>query len=117
MKDNLKSSQLLENDILILKAIRCTGGATRSELVVRCDLPQTTVYDALVRLERKGFVERYTEPRTLPGRPKIFYLLTVSAIRLILQQQEGHSIFKLKLFQDECSPIQQYSRDLTTNCI
>lgn len=70
IKGSQKSPQLLDNDRLILEALRCTGGATRYELVVRCDLPQTTVYDALARLERKGFVERFTEPRTLPGRLK-----------------------------------------------
>lgn len=83
-KEIQKAPQLLVNDRLILEALRCTGGATRSELVERCDLPQTTVYDTLIRLERKGFVERYTEPRTIPGRPKIFFLLTVSAIRVFL---------------------------------
>lgn len=75
-----KSAQLLENDLRVLEALRCTGSATRSELIVRCDLPRTTVYDSLVRLEHKGFVERYREPRTIPGRPKIFFILSVSAL-------------------------------------
>ena len=69
---------LLETDLRILEALRCTGSVTRSELVKLCQLPRTTVYDSLVRLYLRGFVERYIEERKKRGRPKVFYLLTVS---------------------------------------
>lgn len=92
-KETRKSPQLLENDLLVLEALRCTGSTTRSELIVRCDLPQTTIYDSLVRLERKGFVERYTEPRTIPGRPKIFFLLSVSAICFFYNNKRRNRLY------------------------
>ncbi|MFX0199365.1 MAG: helix-turn-helix domain-containing protein [Candidatus Hodarchaeota archaeon] len=106
-KETCKSPQLLKNDLLVLEVLRCTGSATRSELIVRCDLPRTTVYDSLVRLKRKGFVERYTEPCTIPGHPKIFFLLSVAAICFFLQQQEKkQTLFKMNIIQDDFNQIE-----------
>lgn len=67
---------LRENDQVVLDALKGVSHATRSDLVKLCDLPRTTIYDALVRLERHGAVEHYFEERTTRGRPKTLFRVT-----------------------------------------
>ena len=90
-----ENHSLLENDLRVLEALRCTGSATRSELVQRCQLPRTTVYDALVRLETKGLVVRYFEPRKTRGRPRTFFMLTMSSIHMKKIRHETNYSFKV----------------------
>ncbi|MFQ6126934.1 MAG: helix-turn-helix domain-containing protein [Candidatus Heimdallarchaeota archaeon] len=74
--DQREFSDLLPNDSIVLNTLRRVSRATRSDLVKLCDLPRTTIYDALIRLKRLGAVERYPEERTKRGRPKIFYRIS-----------------------------------------
>jgi uncharacterized membrane protein len=79
MSDNLKPTiptHLRKNDRNVLETLLQVSDITRSELVKLCDLPRTTIYDSLVRLERLGIVERYFEERTTRGRPKTYYRCT-----------------------------------------
>ena len=74
---DLQVSPLIrENDRIVLEALRRVAHATRSQLVRLCGLPRTTIYDALVRLERVGAVDRYFEARKKRGRPKTLYRIT-----------------------------------------
>ena len=67
---------LRENDRVVLDALIGVHHATRSNLVQLCELPRTTIYDALVRLERLGIVEHYFEERKTRGRPKTLFRAT-----------------------------------------
>ena len=49
---------LTKNDWAVFEALHLTGGATRDEIAMRCDLPRGMVYHALTRLERLGLVVR-----------------------------------------------------------
>ncbi len=69
----LSTPQLLKTDKIVLDALKYLHSATRSDLVKSCQLPLTTIYDALIRLQRIGAVERYFEDRKIRGRPKTFY--------------------------------------------
>jgi len=71
--DPLELSDLSKNDQIVFNVLKCVGWATRSDLVKLCDLPRTTIYDALVRLERREVVERFYENRTTRGRPKTYF--------------------------------------------
>ncbi|MFQ5818852.1 MAG: helix-turn-helix transcriptional regulator [Candidatus Heimdallarchaeota archaeon] len=71
--DQMEFSDLRATDRIVLKALRRVRSATRSDLVKLCHLPRTTIYDAIIRLERLGTVERYPEERTKRGRRKILY--------------------------------------------
>ncbi len=44
---------------------------TRPEIVEKFDLPRSTVYDMLVRLEGRGLIERHRFHRHEKGRPRI----------------------------------------------
>ncbi|MFQ5818405.1 MAG: hypothetical protein ACE5I5_00205 [Candidatus Heimdallarchaeota archaeon] len=69
----ISTFQLLRTDKIVLDSLKHLYSATRSDLVKRCHLPSTTIYDALIRLQRIGAVERYFEDRKTRGRPKTFY--------------------------------------------
>lgn len=69
----LSTPRLLKTDKIVLNALKYFHSATRSDLVKSCQLPTTTIYDALIRLQRIGAVERYFEDRKTRGRPKTFY--------------------------------------------
>jgi len=69
-------TSLRDNDRIVFDALLKVNDVTRSELVKLCKLPRTTIYDALVRLERIGVVERFFEKRSTRGRPKTFYRCT-----------------------------------------
>ncbi|MFW9997811.1 MAG: helix-turn-helix domain-containing protein [Candidatus Odinarchaeota archaeon] len=47
---------------------------TRSELVKESDIPWTTVYDILFKLEMKGKVRRYSK-KSEKGRPSVYWKL------------------------------------------
>ena len=64
---------LLKNDKIVLEALVRLGSTDRGHLTQICALPRTTVYDALMRLERIGIVEKYLEERVKRGRPKTLY--------------------------------------------
>ena len=71
--DELDFSDLLNNDKIVLEALIRLGSTDRGHLTQICALPRTTVYDALMRLERIGIVEKYLEERVKRGRPKTLY--------------------------------------------
>lgn len=62
-----------ENDQKIYQALENNGYLLRRELVWVLKIPRTTVYDALMRLERAGKVEGFNEKRTTRGRPRRFW--------------------------------------------
>ncbi len=66
----ISDSQLLGTDKIVLDSLKNLYSATRSDLVKRCQLPSTTIYDALIRLQRIGAVERYFEDRKTPWASK-----------------------------------------------
>ena len=69
-------TSLRDNDRIVFDTLMQANDVTRSELVKLCRLPRTTIYDALVRLERLGVVEHFFEKRSTRGRPKTFYRCT-----------------------------------------
>jgi uncharacterized membrane protein len=71
--DDLDFSDLLRSDKIVLEALMRLGSTDRDNLTQICALPRTTVYDALMRLERIGIVEKYLEERLKRGRPKTLY--------------------------------------------
>ncbi|MFX0202431.1 MAG: hypothetical protein ACFFCW_40515 [Candidatus Hodarchaeota archaeon] len=73
LKAQVSTPQLLTTDKVVLDALKYLHSATRNDLVKSCQLPPTTIYDALIRLQRIGAVERYFEDRKTRGRPKTFY--------------------------------------------
>lgn len=50
-------------------------GIDRNGLAKITRLPRSTIYDALVRLIRKGLAKKFPEKRKVRGRPKEFFRL------------------------------------------
>ena len=95
-------TSLRDNDRIVFDALLQVNDVTRSELVKLCSLPRTTIYDALVRLERLGVVERFFEKRSTRGRPKTFYRCT----QVYPTQQNGERLRK-NIFLE--NPVGDYS--------
>ena len=64
-------------DIVVFKTLREHNRLTRSELKEITRIPRSTLYDSLSRLILKGLVRKYPEKRATPGRPKVYYEITV----------------------------------------
>lgn len=64
--------RLLENDIKVFRALMAyyPNGATRTMIAEETDLPRSTVYDAVIRLERMEMVCSVPVGDNTPGRPK-----------------------------------------------
>jgi uncharacterized membrane protein len=67
---------LLEREIVNYLILNGNDGKTRKELVMHLDIPRTTVYDSLNRMNRKGLIEvDYKLSKKGKGRPQtLFYL-------------------------------------------
>ncbi|MHA2103743.1 MAG: helix-turn-helix domain-containing protein [Candidatus Hodarchaeales archaeon] len=67
---------LLERDIVNFLILTGNVGKTRKELVLHLDIPRTTVYDSLNRMDRNGLIEvDYKLSKKGKGRPQtLFYL-------------------------------------------
>lgn len=62
---------------IVFGVLKKSGPVTRTMLVELTGLPRTTLYDALIRLRLKGYVQKYAEERNRRGRPKVYYQLSV----------------------------------------
>lgn len=63
-------------DRLIIGVLQSHGPMTREDLVKRIRKPRTTIYDHLVKMNIKGFVEKYSVITKKRGRPKVYYRLS-----------------------------------------
>lgn len=68
--------KLLENEIANFLILTGNEGKTRKELVLYLNVPRTTVYDSLNRMNRKGLIEiDHKLSKKGKGRPQtLFYL-------------------------------------------
>lgn len=69
----LAREEILDKNICVDKVGR--KGINRDGLVELTELSRTTIYDALVRLDRKGLIRNFSEERDKRGRPKEFFCL------------------------------------------
>lgn len=70
------NEQIILNYMVHRQAFPGSPGIHRSSIVADCNIPRTTAYDTLVRLERKDIVERFTKTSDEAGRPMKFWRLT-----------------------------------------
>ncbi|MHA2494517.1 MAG: winged helix-turn-helix transcriptional regulator [Candidatus Hodarchaeales archaeon] len=64
-------------DRKIYQMLKEQGPLTRPELVELLRLPRTTLHDALTRLNVRGLIVRFTEPRGSRGRRPVFFKIAV----------------------------------------
>lgn len=57
----------------LIKALKEVGPLTRSELVKELSTPRTTIYDNLVKLQKRKLIEKFSRNNGGRGRPLVFW--------------------------------------------
>lgn len=57
----------------LIKVLTDKGPLTRNQLMHATKIARSTIYDSLLRLMLKKFVNKYSEKPQGPGRPKVFF--------------------------------------------
>jgi predicted ArsR family transcriptional regulator len=60
---------------ILLKTLEENGPLTRSQLVKQLNTPRTTIYDNLLKLQKRKVLEKYTRSNGQRGRPLVFWKL------------------------------------------
>ncbi|MHA2007441.1 MAG: helix-turn-helix domain-containing protein [Promethearchaeota archaeon] len=61
----------------LLKSLEETGPSTRRELVNTLNTPRTTIYDNLVKLQKRRLIEKFSRNDGKRGRPQVYWRLSV----------------------------------------
>ena len=80
MANNILVQNLIEErEILsplqfnLIKKLKEEGPLTRRQLVNQLRTPRTTIYDNLVKLQKKKVVEKFSRNNGKRGRPKVYW--------------------------------------------
>ena len=57
----------------LIKALKDGGPLTRRDLVNELKVPRTTIYDNLVKLQKRKLIEKFSRNDGKRGRPLIFW--------------------------------------------
>jgi len=57
----------------LLKKLDENGPLTRRELVKKLETPRTTIYDNLIKLQKRRLVEKFTRNNGKRGRPLVLW--------------------------------------------
>ncbi len=57
----------------LIKTLENIGPLTRKDLVYQLRTPRTTLYDNLVKLQKKKLIEKYSRNIGKRGRPLVFW--------------------------------------------
>ncbi|MFX1365844.1 MAG: helix-turn-helix domain-containing protein [Promethearchaeota archaeon] len=58
---------------VLFKTLEKIGPITRRELAKKLEIPRTTVYDNLLKLQKRKLIEKYSRNNGRRGRPLIFW--------------------------------------------
>jgi len=59
----------------LIKFLHNTGPSTRKDLVKLLNTPRTTIYDNLLKLQKRKIIEKFTRNDGKRGRPLVFWKL------------------------------------------
>ena len=57
----------------LIKKLRYSGPITRRDLVKILNSPRTTIYDNLLKLQKRKLIEKFTRNNGMRGRPLVFW--------------------------------------------
>lgn len=57
----------------LLKTLDMVGASTRKNLVKQLNTPRTTIYDNLVKLQKRKLIEKFSRIDGKRGRPLVFW--------------------------------------------
>lgn len=61
---------------VIFKTLEKIGPVTRRELAKKLEIPRTTIYDNLIKLQKRKLIEKYSRNNGRRGRPLTFWKLS-----------------------------------------
>ncbi|MFX1480702.1 MAG: MarR family transcriptional regulator [Promethearchaeota archaeon] len=61
----------------LLRTLENSGPSTRKDLVNFLNTPRTTIYDNLVKLQKKKLIEKFSRTDGRRGRPLVFWKLKI----------------------------------------
>ncbi|TFG23788.1 MAG: hypothetical protein EU532_13135 [Promethearchaeota archaeon] len=76
IEEKLTTNELftpLQNNLV--KILEKSGPLTRNQLVKQLGTPRTTIYDNLLKLQKRRVLEKYTRSNGKRGRPLVFWKL------------------------------------------
>jgi len=59
----------------LIKALQNGGPSTRKALVKELKTPRTTIYDNLLKLQKRKYIEKFSRNTGMKGRPLVFWKL------------------------------------------
>lgn len=59
----------------LVSTLEKEGPLTRNQLVKQLNTPRTTIYDNLLKLQKRKILEKYTRSSGKRGRPLVFWKL------------------------------------------
>lgn len=59
----------------LIKKLQTIGPSTRRDLVKVLNSPRTTIYDNLLKLQKRKLIEKFTRTNGMRGRPLVFWRL------------------------------------------
>ncbi len=77
IKDYFEPKELMtpiQNNLI--KTLQQIGPSTRRDLVNYLKTPRTTIYDNLLKLQKRKVVEKFTRSNGNRGRPLVFWKFT-----------------------------------------
>lgn len=72
----MKDKHLTYLQVHIIVCMEENGPLTRKQLVRELGNPRTTIYDNLVKLEKKKIVKNFSKNNGKRGRPKVYWRFT-----------------------------------------
>jgi len=57
----------------LINKLRNNGPTTRKDLVKILNSPRTTIYDNLLKLQKRKLIEKFTRNNGMRGRPLVFW--------------------------------------------
>lgn len=61
----------------LIKTLKDIGPITRRDLVKELKTPRTTIYDNLVKLQKRRLIEKFSRNDGKRGRPLVFWKLKI----------------------------------------
>ncbi|MHA1459924.1 MAG: hypothetical protein ACTSO8_00435 [Promethearchaeota archaeon] len=76
IKDEISSKEYLTPiQYNLIKKLQNIGPSTRRDLVQVLNSPRTTIYDNLLKLQKRRLIEKFTRNNGMRGRPLVFWRL------------------------------------------
>lgn len=57
----------------LIKTLKTLGPLTRKDLVKELKTPRTTIYDNLIKLQKRKRIEKFSRNNGTRGRPRVFW--------------------------------------------